>query len=206
MRIGLFMIIASLLGTGSIDAQSALMLTRSRSAIQQAEAGVYYKFGKITVEGAMVFSPEQIVRIAGIKSNQMAATNVIDKAGDLIEREYLNRGHLRVEVKVIPDYQVISPRIRQGLVAVAIRILEGPVFTTRRVELVGNDTTRDKTVRGRMLLREGQTYSQELMDKSLQRINGLGRFEKITMADVKRDLDDDRGAVDLVIHLKEKAH
>jgi outer membrane protein insertion porin family len=200
------MILASLFATGSINAQAALILTRSRSALQRAEAGVYYKFGKITVEGANVFSPEQIMRIAGIRSNQMAATSVIDKAGGLIEREYLNRGHIRVDVKVIPDYEVISPRIKQGLVAVVIRIHEGPAFVTGRLELAGNGTTRDDIVRRRILLQEGQTYSQELMDKSLQRINGLGRFEKITMADVKSNLNDERNIVDLVIHLKEKRH
>jgi hypothetical protein len=41
------------------------------------------------------------------------------------------------------------------------------------------------------------------MESSLNRLNALGRFEKLTMADVEIRVDEKEHFVDLLIHLKE---
>ena len=90
-----------------------------------------------------------------------------------------------------------------GLVGIAININEGSVFQLRRLEFVGNATTRDQIIRRKVLLQEGTTYNQDLMDKSLRQINNLKLFETLTMADVEIDTDEQQKIVDLRIHFKE---
>lgn len=195
-------LIILLLGFGLINAQAVLSL-HSQSDVRQRDPGVYYRFGKLTVDGAKSFTADEILKMAGIKSNEFASPAAIDNAGGAIRRAYLNRGHVRVQVKVTPEYEVISPRSKMGLVGMAISINEGSVFQLRKLELIGNATTRDRTIRRKILLDEGTTYNQDLMDKSLKRINDLKLFETLTMADVEINTDEQQKAVDLLIHLKE---
>ena len=191
-----------LLGFGLMNAQAVLSL-HSQSGIQQRDPSVYYRFGKITVDGAKAFTTDELLKLAGIKSNMFASPAVIDNAAEVIRRAYLNRGYVRVQVKVTPEYEVISPRSKMGLVGIAININEGSVFQLRRLEFIGNETTRDNIVRRKVLLQEGTTYNQDLMDKSLRNLNGLKRFETLTMADVEINTDEQQKIVDLLIHLKE---
>jgi outer membrane protein insertion porin family len=191
-----------LLGFGLINAQAVLSL-HSQSSIQQRDQSVYYRFGKITVDGAKAFTTDEILKLAGIKSNMFASPAIIDNAAETIKRAYLNRGYVRVQVRAVPEYEVISPRSKMGLVGIAININEGSVFQLRRLEFVGNATTRDQIIRRKVLLQEGTTYNQDLMDKSLRQINNLKLFETLTMADVEIDTDEQQKIVDLRIHLKE---
>ena len=64
-------ILVLLLGFGLINAQAVLSL-HPQSSIQQRDPSVYYRFGKITVDGAKVFTSDQILKIAEIKSNTTA--------------------------------------------------------------------------------------------------------------------------------------
>ncbi len=191
-----------LLGFGLINAQAVLSL-HSQSNIRQRDLSVYYRFGKITVDGAKAFVADEILKLAGIKSNMFASPAVVETASEVIRRAYLNRGYVRVQVKVAPEYEVISPRSKMGLVGIAININEGSVYQLRRLEFVGNDETRDRIIRRKVLLQEGTTYSQDLMDKSLRQINSLKLFETLTMADVEINTDEQQKAVDLLIHFKE---
>jgi outer membrane protein assembly factor BamA len=70
-------------------------------------------------------------------------------------------------------------------------------------KFIGNATTRDTIVRRRVLQQEGEPYNQELMEKSVARLNDLGRFEILTMADIEMRVDEKEHFVDLVVHLKE---
>ena len=191
-----------LLGFGLINAQAVLSL-HSQSNIRQRDPSVYYRFGKITVDGAKAFAADEILKLAGIKSNMFASPAVVETASEVINRAYLNRGYVRVQVKVAPEYEVISPRSKMGLVGIAININEGSVYQLRRLEFVGNDETRDRIIRRKVLLQEGTTYSQDLMDKSLRQINSLKLFETLTMADVEINTDEQQKVVDLLIHFKE---
>lgn len=195
-------ILLLLLGFGLINVQSVLSL-HSQSNIQQRDPSVYYRFGKITVDGAKAFTTDEILKMVGIKSNMFASPAVVETASEVIKRAYLNRGHLRVQVKVTPEYEVISPRSKMGLVGIAININEGSVFQLRRLEFIGNETTRDNIVRRKVILQEGTTYNQDLMDKSLRNLNSLKRFETLTMADVEINTDEQQRTYDLLIHLKE---
>ncbi|HKS39238.1 MAG TPA: POTRA domain-containing protein [Blastocatellia bacterium] len=191
-----------LLGVGLINAQSVLSL-HSQSNMQQRDPSVYYRFGKITVDGAKTFTTDEILKLAGIKSNMFASPAVIDNAAEVIRRAYLNRGHVRVQVQVTTEYEVISPRSKMGLVGIAININEGSAFRLRRLEFTGSETTKDDKVYRKMVLRTGEPYNQDLMDKSLRNLNGLKRFETLTMADVEINTDEQQRTYDLLIHLKE---
>src|SRR5208282_5018025 len=78
-------------------------------------------------------------------------------------------------------------------------------YYVRRIDFVGNTTTRDKVIRRELLIDEGQLFNKRLWEISILRLNQLNYFERIEAdkaAEIKRNTKD--GTVDLTLKLKEK--
>ena len=180
---------------GSVDSISGVT--------RQKEQTARYRVSKVTIEGANTFSADQIISLSKLKVGQVVNEQIIAKVRDAILRAYANRGRIKASVRVQPDFRSAVPGAKLGVVDVSIEIDEGAVFVLRRLEFIGNATTRDRIVRRRVLQQEGEPYSEELMEKSVDRLNGLRRFEKLTMTDVEIRVDEKERFVDLLVHLKE---
>lgn len=77
-------------------------------------------------------------------------------------------------------------------------------FRVRRVEFAGHLTHRDYTIRKKTFLKEGHIFASENIQKSVDGINSLGIFEKITSEDIEWYKDVENKEVDFVFNLKEK--
>lgn len=77
-------------------------------------------------------------------------------------------------------------------------------YNIRRVEFSGNATTRDKKVRENVFLNEGDIFSKENLEKTIEKLNKSKLFEPISLQDVSWFLNDKNKIVDFVFYLKEK--
>jgi outer membrane protein insertion porin family len=157
----------------------------------------------VTVEGANAITTDQILNVSKLRVGQVVNEQSIQKARDSILRYYANSGRIKAVVRIQHDVRPAVPGEKLEGVDLRIEIVEGALFVLRRLEFIGNETTRDRIVRRRVLQQEGQPFNQGLMEKSVNRINSLGRFKKLTMADVEMRIDEKEGFVDLLVHLKE---
>src|SRR6202043_1153727 len=88
-----------------------------------------------------------------------------------------------------------------------IDVDEGKQFYVRRIEFVGNTTTRDKVIRRELALEEGGVYNSRLWELSLLRLNQLSYFDQLKPDDpnvTDKKLDEKTGAVDLTLKVHEK--
>jgi outer membrane protein insertion porin family len=86
-----------------------------------------------------------------------------------------------------------------------LRFNEGKQFYIRRIDFVGNTTTRDKVIRRELLIDEGQLFNKRFWELSILRLNQLDYFDRIEAdkaAEIKRNTKD--GTVDITLKLKEK--
>src|SRR5262249_14499592 len=136
------------------------------------------------------------------------------KDGDIFSREKVAKGleNLRkaygtlgyINFTSVPNTSFDEDK---KLVTLDIDIDEGKQLSVRRIEFVGNTTTRDKVIRREIALEEGQNYNQQLWEFSILRLNQLGYFEQIKPDDpdvTERHIDEKAGQVDLTLKLKEK--
>ena len=75
----------------------------------------------------------------------------------------------------------------------------------RRIDFVGNTTTRDKVIRREMILEEGALFNKRYLEISILRLNQLDYFDRIEedkSVELKRNTQE--GTVDLTLKLKEK--
>ncbi len=139
------------------------------------------------------------------------------KDGDIFNSELVKKGldNLReaygefgfINFTPVPDTQIDDEKREITLV---VDIDEGKPYYVRRIEFVGNSTTRDKVIRRELALEEGSVYNTRLWKLSLLRLNQLGYFEplKAEGPDAQQSTDikqnNQEATVDITLKVKEK--
>jgi outer membrane protein insertion porin family len=167
------------------------------------EEGDQYRLGKITFKGNKAIS------------NTTALRNLIPlRDGDIFSREKIAKGIENLR-KAYGEYGYINytgvPQTtfddEKKLANIEFDIDEGKQFYVRRIEFVGNTTTRDKVIRRELALEEGGIYNSRLWEFSLLRLNQLSYFDQLKPDDpnvTEKKLDEKNGQVDLTLHVHEK--
>ena len=77
-------------------------------------------------------------------------------------------------------------------------------YTLRRIEFIGNETISDHMLRRRVVLREGDYFSQRNLVKTLASLNKLKQLYPLTMSDVIVQLDKPEKWVDVTVCFRER--
>ncbi len=130
----------------------------------------------------------------------------------IIANEVFQRGLLREEVTRITDlygeegyaFADVAPSITTDDVnrtaTVTINIKEGSLIRIRRINITGNDKTRDNVIRRELRVQEQQVIDTVAMKRSFQRLNNLNYFETVEI--LPNQVAPDK--VDLEVKVKEK--
>lgn len=118
---------------------------------------------------------------------------------DKIKEEYSNMAYVafRAEKK-------LEVREEGGVkkVDVTVKANEGEMFTIRRINFEGNDTTKDKVLRRALMVKEGDPFRMEVFKDSFTRINQLGFFD-VKGQDPRIETVEDKPLVDITIRGEE---
>jgi outer membrane protein insertion porin family len=95
-----------------------------------------------------------------------------------ITRHYRDAGYAKAEVT--PDTEL---DLEKRLVHLTVGIRRGPECHIERIEIQGNDKTRDKVLRREVIITEGEKYSQTKLEYSKERMTALGYFERVDMSE-----------------------
>ena len=167
------------------------------------DEGDQYRLGKITFKNNKAIS------------NTAALRSLIPlKDGDIFSREKISKGIENLR-KAYGEYGYINytgvPSTtfddEKKLAFLEFDIDEGKQFNVRRIEFVGNTTTRDKVIRRELALEEGGVYNSRLWELSLLRLNQLSYFDQLKPDDpnvTDKKLDEKNGLVDLTLKVHEK--
>jgi outer membrane protein insertion porin family len=163
--------------------------------------------GELKVEGNSIFSEQQVLAYVGSaerrdRQRQTPAGRYLRRPQESLRLAGICPVQRRVQSRVQGTIRTIP---RRGIVDISITIDEGRQFTLRRLEFSGNTFTRDKVLRREFLLNEGDIYNQNSLDISVARLNQTQYFDPIEKdRDVEIRADDEKGDVDLTVHVKEK--
>jgi outer membrane protein insertion porin family len=95
-----------------------------------------------------------------------------------ITRYYRDRGYAHVEVTPQTDLHQDT-----RIVDVVVQIRRGPLVYIQRINVKGNNKTRDAVLRREARIVEGQLYNQSLVERSKDRMMSLGYFEKVELSE-----------------------
>ncbi|MFZ0804246.1 MAG: outer membrane protein assembly factor BamA [Terriglobales bacterium] len=167
------------------------------------DEGDKYTLGEITFKGNKAVTNTKALRaLFPIKDGDVFDRSKIAKGLDNLGKAYGQQGY--INFTSVPGTTFDEDKKQ---IFIDIDVDEGKPFLVRRIEFQGNTTTRDKVIRREILLEEGQIYSSQLWEVSLQRLNQLGFFDVLKADDpstTERHLDEKAGTVDLLLKVHEK--
>ena len=164
-----------------------------------------YRLGDIQFTGNTLFEREILMRVFGMRQGDVFNGDLIRKGFENLKKIYGSRGYINWTPIPRQDIDEVNK-----VVNIVFDFEEGKQFILRRLDFVGNTTTRDKVIRREILVNEGEFFNTALWDVSVLRLNQLGFFDKLTAeedAEIKPDPtagDEKTGEVDVVLKVIEK--
>src|SRR5438128_5475102 len=168
------------------------------------EEGPLYRVGEMKIEGARVFSPEQVRDTIGLKTGDVANGEAISEG--LFERlkiSYGKFGYIQYTAEIQPTFHV-KDDAPEGVVDFDITVDEGAQFSIRSIKFIGGDEQSRQYLRQQLLLlREGDVFVDDLLRESIKRINDTHSYDPIDVdKDVDYRTDQEAPLLDLTIRLK----
>ncbi|MBL9136764.1 MAG: outer membrane protein assembly factor BamA [Verrucomicrobiales bacterium] len=176
------------------------------------EEGQKYQVGSIRFEGNKLFTTNEIVgnmrRREGTKVHEGLNLNPGDtfkpnlhsKDIDLIEDFYGARGYIDVSFPQTLKADRI-PNTASNTIDLAYRVEEGSQSYIEKVEIKGNNKTRDRVIRRELAVSPGEIFNMVRVRISTNRLYGLQYFEKVDARDEQTEVPNRRN---LVIGVEEK--
>src|SRR5690554_2855520 len=166
-------------------------LPRNRVAIKvNVSEGDVAKIKHINIIGARAFDQEELLDLfesgttgwfSWLRGNDKYAREKLSGDLERLQSWYLDRGYLKfaidsTQISISPDKQAVF---------VSINVVEGDVYTVSDVALAGDLVVPESEVRRLILLKEGDTFSQQLMTSTNERISRRFGDEGYTFAEVE---------------------
>lgn len=167
--------------------------------------GYRYQIGNVTFEGNSVFTEDEIRGGVQVRNRAVAPVMlegaIFTPSGLSEDREavrdfYESYGYLDTRVLVSK-----VPNTDQGTMDLVYRISEGELNFVEKVEIRGNNRTRDKVIRRELAIYPGEVFDMVRVELSKIRLEGTGLFDAVdTQVEKLPELPDRRN---LIIGVKE---
>lgn len=157
--------------------------------------------------------PQFRIRKLSISGNSLFETDVLLQRIKTKEKEIFKRDVLRQDITTLTDmygekgyaFFNATPQFltdnENKKVDINLEISEGKITYIRRIDISGNDKTRDKVIRRELRLDETDVFNTKALKRSYERVKNLGYFENIEISPERVT----EGLMDLHVKVKEKS-
>lgn len=139
------------------------------------DEGPQYKVGNVAVDSQLGdIEPGVLERMIVTSAGDTYNAEAVERSLVNLTTEVARRGHPFAQVRPRGD--------RDGagqLIGITYVVDEGPRVYVERINVRGNNRTRDYVVRRELDLGEGDAYNKVLVDRAERRLNNLGFFNKV---------------------------
>ncbi len=159
--------------------------------------GDQYKVGSVGLTGDEVFDETELREMIRLRTGEIYSREVIRRDILALTNAYTDQGYAFADAT-----PTIGLDDQQRLVNVSYTVRPGPRVYIGRIDIRGNERTRDYVIRRELRLDEGELYSGRKLRRSRQRLTNLQYFEEVKI-DTKRRLE--QGLIDLDVDVTEQS-
>lgn len=146
--------------------------------------GQQYKAGEIQFDGNEKF-PTSLLR----SKLKMVTGNIFSPGGletdaKVLRDFYGTKGY--IDLRIVPEK---SPNLQTSRMDLIYRMSEGDISYIEKIEIRGNTKTKDKVVRRELAVRPGQIFDMVRVNRSRERLENLGYFEKVVIEAEPTDIE-----------------
>ncbi len=168
------------------------------------EPGRRSLLGRVEVEGASVFTGEEIRNLLALSAGQPIAPRDTLDFRRAIRTAYNRRGRIRAEVRMeLGDFDFPGGDSLPGTRTLRCRIQEGPRYVLGEVFVNGLESVRPVVVTREIGLVRGDSLDMDVLRESLGRIYSLRLFNDVRY---RYHPDDSSAVVDVEVVVHEKSH
>jgi outer membrane protein insertion porin family len=162
------------------------------------DEGQRYKFGEVSIDNTITgVDVNTLYPLVETQTGKVySAKDVEDTLIALTER-MAGLGYAFAQVTPRGDRN-----IENNTISVVYTIDQGPRTYVERIEIRGNDRTRDYVIRREFDVSEGDAFNQVLIQRAKRKLESLGYFERVEVSTVPGSESDQ---VVLVVEVTEKA-
>ncbi len=162
----------------------------------RVQEGALYHLDQITAEGDLVDgSVEQTLEGIEAKSGAVFSVDQLKKDTFSISEKFTDVGYAFANVE--PDTRIDRDA---HVVDVKFRINKGDPVQVNRINITGNQKTRDNVIRRSLKMTERELFSSSKIRASQQALTRLGFFEEVTISPEPTNTP---GEVDLAVGVRE---
>jgi outer membrane protein insertion porin family len=161
------------------------------------EEGIQYRVGEINIiNNIEKFDASILNKEILIKKSKIYNSDLIEKTVDRMVEVMSEKSYAFANIEPI-----LKRNRDQKIIDVDFVIQETPRVYIDQIKITGNTRTMDEVIRRELRFREGDAYNVNKINRSKQRLENLGFFEKV---DFKTKRIGNTDKVDLEIEVKEK--
>lgn len=161
--------------------------------------GLRYKIGKITFNGNTVLTEKDFRKDLTVKERQLFSQEDFDQATANIQAMYADKGYVFARIN-----PVVTTHDDTQVMDIEYQIAEGPLAYVGKVEIAGNEMTKDYVIQREILLHQGDPLSMTRVRRSQEQLYNLGFFEDVGL-DTRPNQEKPEDQLDLIFNVKEKS-
>ncbi len=138
------------------------------------EEGEPYKVGKVYVDGAQRFKPEELVELIPLKPGMTFSSTLENEGAEALDSKYSRLGYADFLVRPIR-----IPNYKTHTVDLAYKLSEGPLYKIHDILISGNKYTKDHVIRRELPMIPGDPVDKNMVKVAKSRLMGMGYFEKV---------------------------
>lgn len=180
--------------TGDARTISSNAISQRISLSIHVEEGFQYRLQEITFKHNNLFYSSTLRKLFPIENGEVVERQKIAKGLENLKRAYDNQGFLNYTPIPTPSFDETN-----RLMSWEIDIDEGKQFYVRDLKVIGRDEAAIQTVLGKLLLKRGDLYDENLLNLSLEQ-QGLKLPECACRGMLH--MDEKNGTVDIVLDFR----
>ncbi len=160
------------------------------------EEGERYRIGNVKFAGQLLDQEQKLARTVRTKKGEWFNRSEVGQDLFALGDVYKDLGYAYANVTPLTDTDPAKK-----VLDLTFEVQPGVVTTFERIEVIGNEKTRDKVIRRELRIFEGERFSGTGLRQSKQRVTALGFFETVEIS-TKRGSADDK--IVAIVEVKER--
>lgn len=141
----------------------------------KVDEGEKFNVGEVNFTGDLLFTDTELYNDIKTKSGNLFVYGTLQNDLSTLQAKYGDLGY--AYANIIPRTRA---REKEKLVDITFEIDKGNKVYIGRINMVGDNKTRDKVIRREIKVFEGELYNETRKRESLNNIKRLGYFEEVT--------------------------
>lgn len=158
------------------------------------EEGEQFQVGEVDFAGDLLFGKDELKKDTKIDDTEDFSYETVQNDLRALEAKYGDLGY--AYANPIPRIQTLD---KERKVNITFEIEKGQKVFFRRINVIGNTSTRDKVIRRELRFVEGELYNETHKRNSLGNIKRLGYFEDVQFMTKTPPGRDDQMDIDIVV-------